>query len=191
MLLGKETAARRSCEVKPYVSVFGNVCVQRYTSSTNAIDFFQTTKSRYDWTMGLTEHCICVGCPVGTLAECDVRHSGLWISQSGSGEWPVLGAALGRLFCFLVLEGGNQDGKSGVERAFCSSVGRCDCGLALDFVVWWVLVGMLTSLILGMRQDFVSKSAAQFYPRGLKGVGAVPDGTRLVCWCLPRTYVRG
>jgi hypothetical protein len=164
MLLGMETAARRSCDVKPYVSVFGNVCVQRYTSSTSAIDFFQTTKSRYDWTMGLTEHCIYVGCPVGTLAECDVRHSGLWISRGGSGEWPVLKAAFGSLSVFLGRGGRNQGGKSGIGRGILSWFSLVVISGRLDFRVKWEAAEVLTRLILA--------NATGFTPE-LKG-GAVP-----------------
>ena len=43
--------------------------------------------------------------------------------------------------------------------------------LALDLMVKWALVRMLTTLILGMQQHFVLNSAEQFYQSGTAGAG--------------------
>src|SRR6266480_1984620 len=46
MLLGAETAASRTCRVKPYISRRGKFSVTRYTSVTRAIAFCHAMRSR-------------------------------------------------------------------------------------------------------------------------------------------------
>ena len=46
MFAGTEAAARVTCEVRRYISLFGNRPVRRYTCTAMSIDFCQTTNSR-------------------------------------------------------------------------------------------------------------------------------------------------